>query len=241
MSLVPLVGSSLSLASLVLVRDPGAGSRLADLGTPTSRSPSLPARRRVMSPRRRREALVEAEIEVPSSLALELRAGREVGPALLAVGQQLDSFADLAARLRHAAAVAAAGGDVGSALSGGGAGGPDQIGGALRVTGACCSAAVSSGMALAELLEAAASSARSRSALRGMARAELAAARSTAVVLAVLPAVGVAMGTLLGGRPLQVLFGTVWGAGCLLAALLLNAAGLLWLRAITQGLQRAMP
>jgi tight adherence protein B len=184
---------------------------------------------------------MSAAVDVPLALALELRAGRELGPALEAVSLEQQGFPELAARLRQSAVVAASGGDVGAALTGSSPPGRDPVSASLLVTAACCGSAVSAGLPLADLLNAAGSAARAGVSLRGMARAELAGARSTAVVLAGLPLAGLAMGQALGARPAAVLVGTGWGAGCLLAAFALTVAGLLWTRAITAGLRQALP
>ena len=55
---------------------------------------------------------------------------------------------------------------------------------------------------------------------------QLASVRATATVLATLPAVAVAMGHLLGARPVEVLFGTPIGAACLVLGAVLAAARL---------------
>ncbi|WP_411103400.1 type II secretion system F family protein [Streptomyces sp. cmx-4-9] len=69
-------------------------------------------------------------------------------------------------------------------------------------------------------------------------RAQLAGARSTAVVLALLPLVGLLIGTGLGADPLRVLLHTPMGWGCLLAGALLEALGLLWCSRIVRAGER---
>jgi tight adherence protein B len=221
---------------------PGGSARPGRSAEPARPRPARTDRpaTRAGSGRRRLESM-SAAVDVPLALALELRAGRELGPALEAVSLEQHGFPELAARLRHSAVVAASGGDVGAALTGSSPPGRDPVSASLLVTAACCGSAVSAGLPLADLLDAAGSAARAGVSLRGMARAELAGARSTAVVLAGLPLVGLAMGQALGARPAAVLVGTGWGAGCLLAASALTVAGLLWTRAITAGLRQALP
>ncbi len=58
--------------------------------------------------------------------------------------------------------------------------------------------------------------------------AELASPRASGRLLAVLPLLGMAMGTLAGGRPVAFLLGTVPGGFCLLGGVSLAAAGVLW-------------
>ena len=56
--------------------------------------------------------------------------------------------------------------------------------------------------------------------------AALSAPRSTARLLAVLPLLGVGLGTVLGADPVHVLTRTPLGLGCLAAGLALDGAGL---------------
>ena len=76
--------------------------------------------------------------------------------------------------------------------------------------------------------------------LRGLDRVRLTAAahaagtRATAGLLAVLPLAGIGVGYGMGADPLHVLLHTPVGAGCLLAALLLQLAGLGWTARLTR-------
>lgn len=65
--------------------------------------------------------------------------------------------------------------------------------------------------------------------------AQLAGARSTAAMLAVLPLLGVGLGIAMGARPLEVLFGTGRGQVALLVGTGLDALGLLWTARIVAG------
>lgn len=58
--------------------------------------------------------------------------------------------------------------------------------------------------------------------------AQLAGARSTAVLLAALPLLGIGLGAAMGARPLPVLFGTGRGQVALFAGAALDVLGLLW-------------
>lgn len=58
--------------------------------------------------------------------------------------------------------------------------------------------------------------------------AQLAGARSTAALLAVLPLLGIGLGIAMGAQPLQVLFGTGRGQVALLVGAGLDALGLIW-------------
>lgn len=89
--------------------------------------------------------------------------------------------------------------------------------------------ASSTGAPMAPALEEVASALASDEALRSVVSAELAAPRSTGKMMAVLPLVGIALGYLLGGRPLAWLVAGPLGWFCLLGGLLLAAAGVLWI------------
>lgn len=69
-------------------------------------------------------------------------------------------------------------------------------------------------------------------------RAQLAGAWATVAVLAVLPAVGLVLGSALGARPLYVLLHTPVGLGCLAVGAALEAAGLWWAARIVRGGER---
>lgn len=91
-----------------------------------------------------------------------------------------------------------------------------------------------SGAPMAPALEEVASGLESDESLRSVVAAELAAPRSTGKVMAVLPLVGVALGYLLGGRPLAWLVGGPVGWACLLLGLLLAAGGVLWIERLAR-------
>ncbi|MFL6127661.1 MAG: type II secretion system F family protein [Mycobacteriales bacterium] len=69
---------------------------------------------------------------------------------------------------------------------------------------------------------------RTRERQRREVTAQLAGARSTAALLAVLPVLGIGLGSAMGARPLSVLFGTGRGQAALLVGAGLDALGLLW-------------
>ncbi|WP_433564195.1 type II secretion system F family protein [Nocardia sp. CA-151230] len=94
------------------------------------------------------------------------------------------------------------------------------------------------GLALAELLAAARSDLLGRKRFRDRTSAALAGARATAMVLALLPLLGLGLGELMGASPLRVLL--LSSAGTLLLPLgsALTCAGLLWADAITDKVLR---
>jgi tight adherence protein B len=89
------------------------------------------------------------------------------------------------------------------------------------------------GLALAELLGAVREDMLGRRRFRERTDASLAGARATALVLAGLPILGVALGQLMGADPLQILLGGGLGGMLLLIGTALGCAGLLWTDAIT--------
>lgn len=66
----------------------------------------------------------------------------------------------------------------------------------------------------------------------------MAGARTTAVILATLPALGVALGQLIGAHPLRFLLGGHAGGWLLVVGLTLTCAGLLWSDRITDRVAR---
>ncbi|MEK8069782.1 type II secretion system F family protein [Rhodococcoides navarretei] len=89
------------------------------------------------------------------------------------------------------------------------------------------------GLALAELLDAVREDMLGRRRFRERTDASLAGARATALVLAGLPILGVALGQLMGANPLHILLGGGLGGMLLLIGTALGCAGLLWTDAIT--------
>ena len=90
------------------------------------------------------------------------------------------------------------------------------------------------GAPMAPALEEVAAALASDESLRSVVSAELAAPRSTGKMMAVLPLVGVGLGYLLGGRPLQWLVAGPLGWACLLLGLLLAASGVLWIERLAR-------
>jgi tight adherence protein B len=186
---------------------------------------ALPVARRAAKAseeRRARQRRADAVISLCGALAGEVRAGRHAGEALLAVVRDVDGLATA-----HAAVVAAArfGGDVPRALAGA-AGEPGAEG--LLGLAACWRVAVDSGAGLAAGLERLEGALRAERDQRAELRVQLAGARSTAVLLAGLPVLGLLMGAALGADPLHVLLHSGAGLGCLLVGGVLQSAGLWW-------------
>ena len=88
--------------------------------------------------------------------------------------------------------------------------------------------AVETGAPMAATLDHVAGSLRRDEALQRTVAAELAGPRATGKVMAVLPLGGIAMGYLLGGRPIQFLIDGPLGWACLSGGVALACAGVLW-------------
>lgn len=89
--------------------------------------------------------------------------------------------------------------------------------------------ATSTGAPLATSLEQVAAALAADQSLRTVVAGELSAPRATGKVMAVLPVLGLGLGYVLGGDPLQWLLAGPLGWACLLIGLLLGAAGVTWI------------
>ncbi|MGI5284845.1 type II secretion system F family protein [Nonomuraea polychroma] len=202
-----------------------ATTRLARL-TAHHRTPrwrSLPRLFTRQSPGRRAQAWRLASIELCQALSAELSAGRTPGEALTRAMAAVD-FPDPAA-LRPIVAAARDGGDVAAALI---ASAPPQGGEGLRRLAACWDVSVTVGAGLAALVERVASTLRAAQAHRQDVAAQLAGPRTTARMLAALPALGLLMAAALNMHPLDFLLGSLPGFACLVTGIILDACGLWW-------------
>ncbi|OAA27056.1 tight adherence protein B [Frankia sp. EI5c] len=97
------------------------------------------------------------------------------------------------------------------------------------------------GVRLAPVAAMLADAARSDAARADELASALAGPRSSGRLVASLPLLGVALGALLGAAPAQVLVTPPLGTACLTAGVLLDLAGLRWLRRIADGVQARVP
>ncbi|MGW1378532.1 type II secretion system F family protein [Streptomyces sp. NPDC002446] len=169
---------------------------------------------------RARDRRSAAVIGLCAAVAGELRAGRQPAQALVAAGAPGLGEAGSAV-----AAAARYGGDVPRALRV-----AARLPGAEGLTGmaACWQVAVEGGAGLALGLERIAAGLRAQRDQREELRAQLAGPRATALMLALLPAGGLLMGSALGADPLRVLLHTPAGWACLAAGGLLEWGGVAW-------------
>jgi tight adherence protein B len=184
--------------------------------------PLLRRARLVREARRAREVLRDAVIVLCGALAGEVRAGRQPREALLRAAGDSGGLGGAQAVVLAAARF---GGDVPHALAD-----VARQPGAEGLLGlaACWRVAVDRGAGLAAGLDRLEGALRAERDQRADLRAQLAGARSTAVMLAGLPVLGLLLGTALGADPLRVLLHSAAGLGCLLAGGVLECAGLWW-------------
>jgi tight adherence protein B len=171
---------------------------------------------------RARESRGNAVIALCSALAGEVRAGRQPGEALLRAARDSGGLGEAQAAVLAAARF---GGDVPGALSGA-ARQPGAEG--LLGLAACWRVAVDQGAGLAAGLDRLEAALRAERDQRADLRTQLAGARSTALMLAGLPVLGLLLGTALGADPLHVLLHSGAGLGCLLIGGLLEGLGMWW-------------
>lgn len=202
---------------------PGAGPRRRPAGLLARLPAGLAAR--PAAARRRTEGLA---LEWLEAVAAELRAGRGAAAALLAAPHAT-------VVVPHAAAAARSGADVVDALRRDGCRDP-----LLAGVAACWEVAEGSGAGLASSLTTLADAARESRRVRDELAAGLAEPRATAVVLAGLPVLGLALGSMLGADPLRWLLGTPAGRAVLAAGALLQVLGAVWAWRITRALEQAL-
>lgn len=162
-------------------------------------------------------------VDAVSLLGAELRAGSVVGAALGSVAAEIDE-------LEPVARAARAGGDVEGELRRLSQR-PGQ--GLLADLATAWHVADRGGAPLSAVLERLAAHGRDQVDLEAEVAAELAPARATARVLAVLPVAGIALGASTGGDPVGVVLDTTVGAGCVLAGVVLAGLGILWIERLT--------
>ncbi|WP_326721573.1 MULTISPECIES: type II secretion system F family protein [unclassified Streptomyces] len=195
--------------------------------------PLLRRVRRAAEARRELERQGDAVIALCGALAGEVRAGRQPGEALLRAARDSAGLGEAQALVLAAARF---GGDVPGALTDA-ARQPGADG--LVGLAACWRVAVDRGAGLAAGLDRLEGALRAERDQRADLRAQLAGSRSTAVMLAGLPVLGLLLGTALGADPLHVLLHTGPGLACLLIGGVLEGVGLWWAMRIVRGAESA--
>jgi tight adherence protein B len=240
----PLGLGVVAALSAGLTAGPAAGVAVAVVAALAHRRHDAAARSRDAGHERR------ARIALCESLAAELRAGRPPASALAAAAGGAEPGragppgvrgtagpGSGAATLRRAAGVAQLGGDVPGVLRSTAGSGRERPGepDALHQLAACWAVAERSGAGLEVAVRRLAESLRAAERQRAELAGELAGARATARLLAVLPGLGLLLAAAVGAQPLAFLLGTPLGGACLLLALGLDVAGLAWTKRLTAG------
>lgn len=169
--------------------------------------------------RRAAAARRTAVIELCQCLVPELLAGRTPAEALARAGTSAAVLVD------NSLAAATSLDDVPAALQ---AASRQPGAEALAGVAACWQVAQRHGGGLAAALRRLADSLRAEEALRREVAAQLASARATARLLAALPALGLLLGSGLGGRPVDVLLHTPYGMACAVVGIMLQLTGMWW-------------
>lgn len=191
---------------------------------------------RVRARERARAARAAEVVALCGAAVGELRAGAQPGQALTAAMRRTAAGPGGPGPAEAGVLAAAAfGGDVPGALRQA-AREPGAEG--LAGMAACWQVSVDGGAGLAAGLDRLEGALRAERDRQESLRAQLAGARSTVVVLALLPLVGLLIGTGLGADPLRVLLHTPMGWGCLAAGGVLEALGLLWCRHIVRAVEQ---
>lgn len=161
----------------------------------------------------------------------------ELGAAVRALIGELEAGAQPPAVLRAAAAVAPRHASVFGeaavvAARAGDAGGVLAADPRTRAIGLAWRLGTDCGVALADVLATVAADLRVEEDHRRAVESALSGPRASAVLLSGLPLVGIALGVAMGARPLAVLTESTAGRALCCAGVLLDAAGVLWIRRI---------
>jgi len=157
----------------------------------------------------------------------ELEAGARPPVALAAAGEAAPRYADVFGAAAGAAAGAA---DAGAVLF------RDLE---TRPIGLAWQLGADTGTALAAVLDRVAADLHAEQEHRHTVETVLAGPRASALLLAGLPLVGIALGAAMGARPLSVLTATVGGRLLCLVGVLFDVVGLLWMRRLLARAERA--
>lgn len=185
----------------------------------------LVARSRAAKAAATRQARV---VELCEALAGELRSGQPPQRALEHCAATWPELAPAAGAARLGADVAAALRRLGGCPGGRG----------LADLAAAWQVSAGSGAGLAIALTCVAESARHAQAARGVVESELASARATAWLVALLPVVSLTIGAGMGSDPWHFLLGTTPGLACLALGVALELCGLAWVDRIAAQVQR---
>lgn len=180
--------------------------------------------------RRRRVEVTGGMAQALRALVAELRAGAH--PAAAAEGAAQDAEAASAGAMSAIAAAARLGGDIEPALRRTAAATP-SLAPVLHQLATVWAMVGRYGLPLADVLDAVRRDLDHRVRFAKQVHARMAGPRSAALILAVLPAIGVLLGELMGAHPLRVLAFSSAGQALLLLGVGLTCAGIAWSARLT--------
>lgn len=228
--IVVVAGAIVAVAALLWGVSSAHRLRPPDWQSPGQRAVGrlVAAVRRVWRRQARLTARRRAAADVVLSLSAELATGVPPETALQRAGTGRDF-------MRHATGAVRVGGDVAAALR------ADAEENGLPVlvgVAAVWQVSEGSGAGLADATHRLGSAALQRERMRRDLAAQMAGPKATARVLALLPAVGLLLGSGLGGSPVAWLLGTPAGWALLAVGVGLEVAGLLWVRRLVRSVER---
>ncbi len=222
-----LVAVVVSLVAVLVVTGAGQVVTLAVIGSASA----LVGLRLLLARRERAAAAVTAGrvLEVCEQLAAELASGSPPGAALHRAATDWPPLGPVAEAARVGADVPTAWRSVATRP------GADD----LRLVGAAWQVGQRTGSGLADAVARVGRDLRADRATGRVVDGELASARATARLIAVLPLLALLMGTGSGGDPWSFLFGHPAGLACLAAGLACGLAGLWWIELLARDVRRS--
>jgi tight adherence protein B len=176
----------------------------------------------------RERRLHDSLVHAVAAVSADLRAGQSEATALRAAAGRAEP--ELGTVLQGAGEVAAVAGDVAGTLreSAGTLALPSPARSGVLRAAAAWAVSRDCGAPIAAVLDRVAEDLRADRRRSQQIAAQLSGPRATAVLLSLLPALGLVLGATMGAHPMRVLLGTPPGQLALLAGVCLDAAGVLW-------------